>query len=76
MSGVTGYHGAMNARFWLGVLPLLALSTTACGTVGADSAPRATQVPNVRCFDQAPPGSPVQDPNARPMFFLFCMQGP
>lgn len=66
----------MNARVRLGMLSLLALMTIGCGNVVADPVPRATQAPNVRCFDQPPAGSPAQDPNARPMFFLFCMQSP
>jgi PBP1b-binding outer membrane lipoprotein LpoB len=65
----------MTARLSVGMLLLLALMATGCANV-AEPAPRATQVPNVRCFDQPPAGSPVQDPYARPMFFFFCMQGP
>jgi hypothetical protein len=71
-----GYHDDMDARLWFGMLALFGLIATGCGNVVADPAPRATQAPNVRCFDQPPAGSPGQDPNARPMFFLFCMQSP
>jgi len=76
LRGASRYHGGMNARLWLGVLSLLALTATACSNVVADPVPRATQAPNVRCLDQPPAGSPAQDPYARPMFFLFCMQSP
>jgi hypothetical protein len=66
----------MSNRVWLGVVPFLLLSAAACSNIVADPIPRATQAPSVRCFDQPPAGSPGQDTNARPMFFLFCMQSP
>jgi hypothetical protein len=65
----------MTDRLALGALLLLALAGSAC-SVTSDSIPRATRAPDVRCMEPAQPGSPGQDPNARPMFFLFCMQGP
>jgi hypothetical protein len=58
------------------MLALFALMAMGCSNVVGDPVPRASQAPNVRCFDQPAAGSPGQDPNARPMFFLFCMQNP
>ena len=67
----------MSHRIRRTIVPLLALAAAACSNVVADPAPRATQVPNVRCFDQPPTGSPGLDTSYnRPMFFLFCMQSP
>jgi hypothetical protein len=70
------YYDGMSDRLGLAVLLLLVLAAPACSNVASDPIPRATRAPNVRCFDQPPAGSPGQDPNARPMFFLFCMQSP
>jgi hypothetical protein len=66
----------MSDRPWLGALLFLMLAAAACSNAVSDPIPRATRAPNVRCFDQPPQGSPGQDRNAQPMFFLFCMQSP
>lgn len=63
-------------HFALGATLLLAVFGTACSGASADSFPRATRAPDVRCMEPAQPGSPGRDPNARPMFFFFCMQSP
>jgi hypothetical protein len=66
----------MNQRLVPGALLLLAAVSAGCSGVTADSIPRATRAPDVRCMTPAPAGSPGQDPNAQPMFFFLCMQGP
>jgi hypothetical protein len=63
-------------RLALGALLLLAMSGIACSGATSDSIPRATRAPDVRCMEPAQPGSPGQDPYARPMFYFFCMQSP
>jgi hypothetical protein len=66
----------MNQRPVLGALLLLAVASSACSGVTADSVPRASRAPDVRCMTPPPAGSPGQDPNAQPMFFFLCMQSP
>jgi hypothetical protein len=67
---------AMTHRLALGALLLLATSCLSCSNASSDAFPRATRAPDVRCLEPAQPGSPVQDPYARPMFYFFCMQSP
>ena len=67
---------AMNRPFSLGALVVCLIAGTACSGASSDSFPRATRAPDVRCLTPPPAGSPGQDPNAQPMFFLFCMQSP
>ena len=71
-----GYDRDMNRPLSLGALALCLGLATACSSASSDSFPRATRAPDVRCMSPAPSGSPGQDPNAQPMFFFFCMQGP
>jgi hypothetical protein len=66
----------MNRFFSLGGILLCMVAAAACSGVTSDSVPRATRAPDVRCMTPPPAGSPGQDRNAQPMFFLFCMQSP
>jgi hypothetical protein len=70
------YDREMNWRLSLAGFLLMAATGTACSGASSDSFPRATRAPDVRCMTPAPSGSPGQDPNSQPMFFLFCMQSP